>query len=248
MTTPHVPGPNAPGQNAPGQNASGQNASGLQVPGPHVPGDSVDLTMMYAFHDGLRRDVATIAKSAAASGDDPARLTATHFGWDLFKRFLVIHHTAEDDVLWPRLRELLADRPDDVELLDAMEAEHGRIDPLITAIDAALADEEGGYAGLGDIADAFATELNAHLVHEEDEALPIIGRELPPVDWARFADAQRNQIGMGLVPRYVPWLLDGATPERVTEVLGVFPPPVAAQYGTWKEQYAQVHPWATGRA
>src|SRR5258708_3534106 len=125
MTTPHVPGSHAPG---------------LQAPGPHVPGDSVDLTMMYAFHDGLRRDVATIAKSAAATGDDPNRLTATHFGWDLFKRFLIIHHTAEDDILWPRLRELLAARPDDVELLDAMEAEHDRIDPLIAAIDGALAD------------------------------------------------------------------------------------------------------------
>lgn len=212
---------------------------------PHVPGDAVDLTMMYAFHDGLRRDAATIAKSAAVTGDDPSRLTATNFGWDLFKRFLIIHHKAEDDVLWPRLRELLADRPDDIELLDAMEAEHDRIDPLVAAIDAALADEQNGYADLGDVTDAFVTELNAHLVHEEKDALPLIDHELPPADWAKFADGQRNQIGLPLAPRYVPWLLDGATPERASEVLAIFPPPLQAQYhAAWRKQYAEANPWA----
>lgn len=212
---------------------------------PHVPGDAVDLTMMYAFHDGLRRDAAIIAKSAAVTGDDPSRLTATHFGWDLFKRFLVIHHRAEDDVLWPRMRELLAGRPDDLEMLDAMEAEHDRIDPLIAAVDTALEDQENGYAALADATDAFVTELNAHLAHEEEGALPLIDRELPPADWALFADGQRNQIGMGLAPRYVPWLLDGVTPQRADEVLAVFPPPVVAQYrAAWKQQYAELNPWA----
>lgn len=218
-----------------------------QAPGPHVPGDAVDLTMMYAFHDGLRRDAATVARAAAVTGDDPSRLTATHFGWDLFKRLLVVHHTAEDDVLWPRMRALLADRPDDIELLDAMEAEHARIDPLIAAVDAAIADQENGHAGLADAADAFAAELNAHLVHEEKDALPLIENDLPPADWAAFADGQRQQIGLGLAPRYLPWLLDGATPERIDEVLGIFPPPLVAQYrAAWREEYIKLNPWAQG--
>ncbi|WP_225848785.1 hemerythrin domain-containing protein [Streptomyces sp. HPF1205] len=214
---------------------------------PHVPGAAVDLTMMYAFHDGLRRDSAIIAKSAAVTGDDPARLTATHFGWDLFKRLLTIHHKAEDDILWPRLTELLEGRgQDDLEMLEAMEAEHGRIDPLIEAIDSALADEQGGHAGLGDAVDAFVTELHAHLTHEEKEALPLIDAKLPPADWAKFADSQRDQIGRGLAPSYVPWILDGATPERVEQLLAIFPPPVVGQYrGGWKDQYARTNPWAS---
>jgi hypothetical protein len=211
------------------------------------PGESGDLLMMYAFHDGLRRDVAAVAKSAAVTGDDPARLTVTHFGWDLFKRFLTIHHSAEDEILWPRMREILVDRPDEVELLDAMEEEHETIDPLIAAIDAALADEEGGHAGLGDATDAFATALNAHLAHEEGDALPLMSRELPTADWVRFADSQRNGVGQGLAPRYVPWLLDGATLERADQILAIFPPPVVAQYRrAWRQQYAELNPWATG--
>lgn len=215
---------------------------------PRQPSESGDLLMMYAFHDGLRRDVAAVAKSAAVAGDDPQRLTVTHFGWDLFKRFLVIHHTAEDEILWPRMRELLdGDRSGDLELLDAMEEEHDTIDPLIAAIDAALADVEGGHAGLGDTVDAFATALNAHLSHEEGDALPLMSRELPRTDWLRFADSQRNGVGQGLAPRYVPWLLDGATPERTDQILGLFPPPVIAQYrNAWGKQYAELNPWATG--
>ncbi|NUS12590.1 MAG: hemerythrin domain-containing protein [Streptomyces sp.] len=214
---------------------------------PRQPGDSGDLLMMYAFHDGLRRDVAAVAKAAAVTGDDPQRLTATHFGWDLFKRFLVIHHKAEDDMLWPRMREILGDRTDELELLDAMEQEHDTIDPLIAAIDAAIADEEGGHAGLAEKVDAFATALNAHLTHEEGDALPLMSRELPTADWLRFADSQRNGVGQGLAPRYVPWLLDGATPERAEQILAIFPPPVVAQFrNAWGKQYAELNPWATG--
>lgn len=218
---------------------------------PHVPGATVDLTMMYAFHDGLRRDAVIIAKSAATTGDDPARLTATHVGWDLFKRFLAIHHRAEDDVLWPRLAAVLDGRADDLEMLAAMEAEHDRIDPLIAAIDAALADAEHGHPGLADAVDAFVTELNAHLAHEEKDALPLIEAKLPPADWAGFADAQRGQIFPGLAPRYLPWLLDGAAEERADQLIKIFPPPVVAQYrSAWKQQYAELNPWATeyGRA
>jgi hemerythrin-like domain-containing protein len=214
---------------------------------PSVPGAGVDLTMMYAFHDGLRRDAELIAKSAAASGDDPARLTATHFGWDLVKRFLTIHHRAEDEVLWPRLTALLADRADELEMLAAMEAEHSRIDPLIAAIDATLADRDGGHADLAGAADAFVTELDAHLTHEEEDALPLIAAKLPPADWADFADAQRGRIFPGLAPRYLPWLLDGLTPERADRLIAFFPPPVVAQYrSAWKQQYAELNPWATG--
>jgi Hemerythrin HHE cation binding domain len=51
-------------------------------------------------------------------------------GWELFKTELHIHHTAEDQDLWPRMRTHLADRPDQLALLQAMQDEHGRIDPL----------------------------------------------------------------------------------------------------------------------
>ena len=65
----------------------------------------------------------------------------------------------------------LADRPDDLALLDAMEAEHAAIDPLLESIDAALVDREGGPERLGDLVDALHTNLTGHLTHEEADAL-----------------------------------------------------------------------------
>jgi hypothetical protein len=50
---------------------------------------------------------------------------------------------------WPRMRARLADRPDDLALLQAMEDEHARIDPLIAAVDGALADHGDGHRRLG---------------------------------------------------------------------------------------------------
>jgi hypothetical protein len=61
--------------------------------------------------------------------DEPARRTAVQAGWQLFTTQLHIHHTAEDQDLWPRMRSHLADRPDELALLQAMQDEHARIDP-----------------------------------------------------------------------------------------------------------------------
>lgn len=42
------------------------------------------------------------------------------------------------------MRQALADRPDDLAVVEAKEAEHAAIDPLSEAIDAALADRDSG--------------------------------------------------------------------------------------------------------
>ena len=46
----------------------------------------------------------------------------------MLKKQLHIHHTAEDRSLWPPLREKVT-RPEQVAVLDAMQAEHARNDP-----------------------------------------------------------------------------------------------------------------------
>jgi iron-sulfur cluster repair protein YtfE (RIC family) len=208
--------------------------------------DEVDMTMMLAIHDALRRDLENIARSAAAAGDDPARLHATHFGWELFKTFLTFHHRSEDDFLWPRMRELVAGRPDDLALLDAMEAEHSRIDPLIEAVEGAFDDPDHGPNRLADIADALTLEVGGHLRHEEQEALPLIGREISPEDWLKFGEEQRNRVGMAAAPKYLPWLLDGAAAERVGGVLAFIPPHLHEVYRTvWQPQYRSQNPWSS---
>ena len=90
-----------------------------------------DMTMMFTVHDALRRELGRIAAIAARPGDDPRRVLRAAAGWELFKGYLHIHHTAEDETVWPVMAPLLAGRPADLALVAAMEAEHAAIDPLL---------------------------------------------------------------------------------------------------------------------
>lgn len=212
-----------------------------------TPSDQVDMTMMLAIHDALRRDLVSIAKAATLAGDDPKRLHATNFGWGLFKQFLTLHHTSEDDFLWPRMRELVVGSTEDLELLDAMEAEHGRITPLFDAMEAAFLDAEHGHDRLADIADELATVVGDHLAHEERDTLPLIGRVISPEDWLRFGDEQRNRVGADAASRYLPWLLDGASPTNAQAVLAFIPPHLKELYRTsWLPAFNAQNPWSTG--
>src|SRR5262245_53043492 len=95
----------------------------------------LDMTFMYVFHDAIRRDLERIARATSRESDDPTRVLRTAAGWEMFKKYLRIHHRAEDEAVWPVMYQVLTDRPDDLALLDAMEAEHARIDPLLDGID-----------------------------------------------------------------------------------------------------------------
>src|SRR5665213_1616754 len=99
--------------------------------------DRIDFTMMYATHHAFRRDLDRLIAAAETGTSGSAQLGD---GWQNFKNQLLLHHDVEDTHLWPRLRQVVAERPRDVALVDEMKAEHARLDPLLAAIDAAIDD------------------------------------------------------------------------------------------------------------
>jgi hypothetical protein len=117
--------------------------------------------------------------------------------------------------------------PDRLALADALEGEHAVIEPLLTAIDAAAADPDYGYQRLGDITDELAVKLTAHLAHEETDGLALIDASLTPQQWQHFAHTHGGRLG-GDASMYMPWLLNGASPQTLDAVLGNFPPPLLA--------------------
>jgi hypothetical protein len=203
----------------------------------------LDMSMMFAIHDALRRELVQVTQIAAVGDDNPGPLLRAALGWELFKKFLLIHHTTEDDVLWPALRAQVAGHPDRLALADALEAEHAVIEPLLTAIDAAAADPDYGYQRFGDITDELAVKLTAHLTHEETDGLPLIDASLTPQQWQHFArlHGERNRDD---VATYMPWLLNGASPQTFDAVVGNFPPPLLAAYRErWAPGYAALTIW-----
>ncbi|MFE2294250.1 hemerythrin domain-containing protein [Streptomyces sp. NPDC059452] len=205
---------------------------------------NLDMTMMFAIHDALRREVERIARITARADEDPRQVLGTAVGWELFKTFLTAHHTSEDLTVWPVMYAALAGRGDsEIALLDAMEAEHAVIEPLLADIDAALADRDSGAERLGGLVDTLRTGLLAHLDHEERDALALMDLTLSQEQWAAFSAEQRDRIGSD-ANRYLPWLLDDMDAARAASVLARIPPPLRAAYETeWRASYEELRIW-----
>ena len=204
-----------------------------------------NMTMMFAMHDALRRELGRIARVTEQSGDDPKLILRAAAGWAMFKSYLEVHHGAEDDILWPHMRLTLGKGSEGWELLDAMEAEHARIDPLLAAIDDAVSDLRTGPGRLGALTDALNSSLRAHLDHEEADGLKLIDATVTPEVWQAFRTEHGKRIGAD-APRYFPWLLDGASPTTVSAALAQLPPPVQNAYQSeWLPAYTKLTLWPT---
>src|SRR5690349_18010479 len=211
----------------------------------HGAGDA-DLAIMLAAHCAFRRDLTKLARAAARPAgslrSDPARLRSVAAGWELFKRQLHLHHTAEDTIIWPALRSRLAHSEHALSVLGEMEAEHARIDPLLAAVDAAF--QRGQDDGLGDVIGELASTLTGHLTHEERDGLPLIGVALTAAEWRSigFKIARRNGLSAG--GEMFAWMLDGAAREDAAATLSSLPPPVRVLYRTvWQPRYQRTPRW-----
>jgi hypothetical protein len=161
----------------------------------------LDLTLMVAFHDAFRRDLAHLARTASR-------------------------------------------RPAELALLQAMQDEHARIDPLLAAVEGAFADRDGGHKRLGDTVDALAGELYGHLGHEERDVLPLIDQCLTQAEWQAFGNDQRRRTGIRSGAQLFPWMLDEASPEQIKAVLAGLPPPLRVVYRRiWQPRYARHDHW-----
>jgi len=199
---------------------------------------AIDFTMMYATHDAFRRDLGRL-KAAATAGT--AQAPGVRAGWENFKAQLLLHHSVEDTDLWPRVSHAAADRPSGLALLAEMAAEHAQIDPLLAAVDDALAHSPSNLAAA---VAGLASALEWHLKHEEDAALPLIQSVCTPADWRAFAGAMRRAQGIKGAARYVPWILDGIAREKQRRFLAALPAPVRViSRILWEPRYRQRGLW-----
>jgi hemerythrin-like domain-containing protein len=212
----------------------------------HGTGDA-DLTIMLAAHDAFRRDLTRLARTASAANlSDPARRQSVSEGWELFKRELHLHHTTEDQLIWPALRPRLAHSEHALDVLAAMEAEHELIDPLLAAVDEQLDEQLAGQDGgrLADVIDALTTSLTGHLRHEERDGLPLIGVALTAAEWRGVGRKMGRQNGMAAGAEMFAWILDGADQDHRQATLAQLPPPLRLLYrAVWKPRFEKTPRW-----
>jgi hemerythrin-like domain-containing protein len=188
-------------------------------------GGPADVGFMRALHAALRRDLARLREAAALIDSSAGAPPTVLAGWDAFRTQLDIHHSAEDNDLWPVLRGQLSD-PTDLASLDAMMEEHRRIPAALDRVDAAL--RSGGDATAP--VDSLSTVVLDHLAHEEREILPLIEQHLTQAQWRAFLHKERSRRSPRERPEFLTWLLDDASEQDARTVLSELPPPARLVY------------------
>jgi hemerythrin-like domain-containing protein len=188
-----------------------------------APDGPIDLAGMYLMHRAFRRDLNLFADAAGAvPASDRERWRRISSRFQLFAGVLHKHHHGEDVGLWPLLAERGADRT----VLDALEAEHAVIDPLLASVTAdlrTLADGGGDESTRDRVARTTAElrdALQAHLAHEESDGMALVQQHLTPEDWTRLDE---EVFSKDYTPREIPAVIGWVAFGCPTEALGRMP-------------------------
>ncbi len=203
------------------------------------------MDVMRILHSAFRRDGYRLADAAARYGtQDEEAHEALLLGWHGLSSSLHHHHTIEDTHIWPVIRSKLAGRPDDLAVLDAMEQEHGLIDPAIAAVEAVFADRDASVDEVAERITGFVDLLSHHLSHEEQDAFPLIRTMVAKPEWDALNKASMKELSYSEIAALSPWLLEGATPEDVSRILAELPAPLRLVHRYWwNPRYRKVRRW-----
>jgi hemerythrin-like domain-containing protein len=184
---------------------------------------------MPLIHRIFRRQFAEVqALVQEVPAADATRVGAVADHLEFLLRGLHMHHTTEDDLLWPKL----LDRAGlDAPLIERMEEQHHQIDASVAEVRTAMAAWRSDpmpatSSALSDRIGEFLIVLEGHLDEEEQVVVPLIDRELTEAEWQeiaergfkKFTPAER-WIATGLI-------VEIATPEEAAMMFRTLPWPV----------------------
>ena len=157
----------------------------------------VDTHEMVLMHRVLRREIGQLPRLFRSAVDDPARSKIIGAHAREMLDFLHTHHTGEDELLFPLLRER---RVLDPELMDRMDAQHAQVNDAVVAVNAELpawtasADAVAGERMAACI-DAMMPTLIGHCDEEEQKLLPVVSVTLSQSEWDAL-----GKHGMSAIP------------------------------------------------
>lgn len=181
---------------------------------PKFLNDDGTASMATAFltsHHGLRRDLRRFAR-ALAGPDVASRAEALREEWKSYHATLHGHHTAEDTMMFPNMKQ---QHPELAATIDKLTADHHRIDPLLASADqafAALPDTKPAVALVAQLSEL----LDPHLAIEEAEIVPLL-RE------ARGFPAPTNDAEAAMFAGGFAWSAYGVAPEVLEKLFGILP-------------------------
>jgi hypothetical protein len=198
-----------------------------------------DVGFMRAMHDAMRRDLDHLTAVAPSLDATPQVPDGVNAGWSGFRDALLNHHTAEDEDLWPVLRERLTD-PDDRAEVDAMVVEHQAIPAALEALDTAMQRR----LDVATRARELERLVREHLAHEERTVLPLLERYLTRREWRRFLLTERGRRSFRQRADFVGWVLDDANDVDRAAVMAELPRPAHVVYRlVLRPRYDAQHRW-----
>jgi hemerythrin-like domain-containing protein len=196
------------------------------------PGTGVDTHEMVLIHRVIRREFGRLPQLLRSAAGDRARSKVIGAHAREMLDFLHTHHTGEDELLFPLLRERAVLDP---ALMDRMDAQHARVDAAVAALGAELpawtasADAAAGER-MADLMDATMPTLIEHLAEEEQQLLPIVSVTLTQSEWDAL-----GKHGMSAIPLARRLVILGHITEETDEAerqrfLRVVPAPARLAY------------------
>jgi hypothetical protein len=189
-----------------------------------------DTREMLVVHSLFRRELrlaSGLVRGVPRGDARRAGVVAAHL--QLVEDVLHHHHTAEDDLLWPKLLQRV---PAEIApVVELMEAQHQQVDTLLERIGslrprwAQHPDAQGG-AELAELYDRLYAGLAEHLDAEETRVLPLVSRCITPAEWNELGDAGRAGIPRKDMALVFGMLMYEGDPEVVRIRLAPAPLPV----------------------
>lgn len=172
------------------------------VPSPATGRPLVDVRDMIVVHTAMLREfrLAPRAVRRTEPGDrKQAAAVAGHL--EFVCGLLHHHHSGEDELLWPKLRERTAATT----LIDEGEAQHAEIDGALRDVDAARqawADEPDRIHrdALADRLERLHAALRTHLELEERALLPLAAAALTADEWHAIGEAAVAATSKNVLP------------------------------------------------
>jgi hypothetical protein len=204
-----------------------------------------DFGAMFAVHDAVRRDLArAVSLTGGTAAVSAARAAALRVRWELLCGVVAAHEQAEDVVLWPRLRSVLP--TDEAGPLDVAVDQHEALESALAEATQWLTDPEA-FADrahrerVTGALERVAVRADHHFGLEERRLLPLVAAWLDPSDWTAFVATWSAAPGPGGLQHVLPFLLDGAHPDRSASLMAGLDEQQREAYAhSWRPTYNAV--------
>jgi hemerythrin-like domain-containing protein len=198
-----------------------------------------DVSDMYAVHKALLGALDAAPECVAKAGTDSARVDVIGSFCENVIEFLRVHHTGEDELIYPVLEERCPDSRSELERInDQHELLHAPMDAGRSAVATwQAAPSTDNAQAVIDAIGSIAEPLRPHLAEEETVLLPIASKWMSPEEFGRLPGHHMMSFRADK-----PWLMLGLVREQLDQehrdaMLAGMPPEMRTM---WTEQMEPV--------